>query len=153
RRSTVYLHYKDKAEILTDIIADYTPKARAQLAKLPGPTPNPSQVQKWIIEVASFVATERVPLAIILELRRMNKTHAAVLETLTSELLSGLGENNVSFRKAARPNADALLRARALLLLQELTYVCELYLDDTDTVFAKALVRVTAEHFCDFLST
>jgi AcrR family transcriptional regulator len=152
RRSTLYLHYKDKAEILADIIADYTPKARSLLATLPGPRPTYQQLQRWIAEVTKFVAKERVPLSIILELRRMNQAHLAALGNLTTELLAGLGENNLPFRKAARKGSDPMLRARALLLLQELTYACELYLDDTDKAFAKALHRVTAEHFHAFLS-
>jgi AcrR family transcriptional regulator len=151
RRSTLYLHYKDKAEILADIIADYTPKAKNILATLPGPKPTSQQLQRWIEEVAKFVAKERVPLSIILELRRMNRAHTAALGNLTSELLAGLGENNLPFRKAAREKADPLLRARALLLLRELTYACELCLD-TDKEFAKALLRVTAEDFHAFLS-
>jgi len=152
RRSTLYLHYKDKAEILADIIADYTPKAKALLATMPGPKPTQQQLQKWMLEVTKFVEKERVPLSIILELRRMNKANAAALVHLTSELLAGLGENNPSFRKASREDAEPLLRARALLLLQELTYACELYNDEGDKPFAKALLKVTAEDFHAFLS-
>jgi len=152
RRSTLYLHYKDKAEILDDIIADYTPKARVRLATLPGPKPTYLQLQRWIAEFTKFIAKERVPLSIILELRRMSKAHLAALTNLTNALLDGLGENNPPFRKAAKPDADPALRARALLLLQELTYSCELYLDEANHVLAKAVIRVTAEDFHTFLS-
>jgi AcrR family transcriptional regulator len=151
RRSTVYLHYRDKAEILADIIADYSPKARGLLAKLPGPGPSLPQVQKWIGQVTKFVAKERVPLSIILELQR-NRAYAGALSNLTTELLTGLGENNPPFRAAAHEDADPLLKARGLLLLQELTYACEVYLDNPDHAFGKALLRVTAEDFHGFLS-
>jgi AcrR family transcriptional regulator len=152
RRSTVYLHFKDKAEILADIIADYTPRARALLATLPGPEPTPRQLQRWIASVTEFVAKERVPLSIILELRRVNRANAAALRDLTTALLAGLGHNNPRFRAAALADADPMLRARALLLLQELTYACEVYLDDAEEACAKALLKVTAEHFHGFLS-
>ena len=112
RRSTVYLHFRDKAEILADIIADYTPRARALLATLPGPAPTLRQVQRWMTEVVKFVAKERVPLSIIQELRRMNRANAQALRTLTSELLSGLGANNPPFALAARDNATPAQRAR-----------------------------------------
>ena len=151
RRSTVYLHYKDKAEILADIIADYAPRARDLLATLPGPKPSCPQIVRWIGEVTKFVAKERVPLSIILELRRKNKANAHALERLTSELLAGLGTNNPRFRKASRDNAEPMLRARALLLLQELTYACEVYLDGADAR-SNAMLRVTAEDFQAFLS-
>jgi hypothetical protein len=45
-----------------------------------------------------------------------------------------------------------VLRARALMLLQELTYACEIYLDDAEEAYAKALLNVTAEDFHAFLS-
>lgn len=151
RRSTLYLHYKDKAEILAEVIADYTPKAKANLATLPGPTPTLEQVQQFIRRVVRFVDKERVPLSIILELRRA-KVHAAALETLTSELLSGLGENNRLFREAAKSDADPMLRARGLLLLQQLTYSCQVYLDTKGDKRAKAMLEVTAQDFTAFLA-
>ncbi len=151
RRSTVYLHYKDKAEILAEVIADYTPKARNILATLPGPNPTRPQLQRWIKEVASFVAKERMQLSIISELRR-NRAHGTALAHLTRELLAGLGENNQPFRAAARESADSTLYARSLLLLQELTYTCEVYLDEKSDAFGKALLRVTADDYYAFLS-
>jgi len=151
RRSTVYLHYKHKAEILADIIADYAPRARNLLATLPGPKPTCPQIERWIADVTKFVARERVPLSIILELRRKGNANAQALERLTSELLAGLGTNNPRFRKASREKAEPMLRARALMLLQELTYACEVYLDGADAR-AKAMLRVAAEDFHAFLS-
>ena len=38
------------------------------------------------------------------------------------------------------------------MLLQELTYACEMHLDDTRDARGKALLEVTAEDFFDFLS-
>ena len=152
RRSTVYLHYKDKAEILADVIAEYTPKARGVLATLPGPHPSLQQLNLWVGQVAIFVAKERVPLSIILELRRTHEDTDA-LEKLTRELLAGLGENNSPFREASREDAGAKLRARGLMLLQELTYACEIHLDDTDDARGNAMLEVAAEDFFAFLSS
>jgi AcrR family transcriptional regulator len=152
RRSTLYLHYRDKAEILGDIIAEYTPKARAMLATLPGPEPSLRSVATWIKRVVKFVASEQVPLSIILELRRDSANTVEALERLTNELLAGLGSNNDRFREAARPEADPMLRARGLLLLQELTYACEIHLADTGDARGKAMLDVTAHDFHTFLS-
>ncbi len=91
RRQTLYLHYKDKSEILTDLIADWIPRAKAFMATLPGPKPSLKQLHKWIEEVTRFVAKERAPLSIILEVRRTSSAHMRALETLTGELLAGLG--------------------------------------------------------------
>ena len=140
-----------RSKILTDVISDYTPNARRILSTLPGPNPTRPQLQRWIREVAKFVAQERMQLSIISELRR-NRAHGAALGHLTTELLAGLGQNNPPFQAAAREDADPKLRARALLLLQELTYTCEVYLDETGVAFGKALLHVTADDFHAFLS-
>jgi AcrR family transcriptional regulator len=152
RRSTLYLHYRDKAEILSEIIAEYAPKAQAILATLPGPMPSVEAVAAWVRRVVKFVAGEQVPLSIILELRRDSKNTIDTLERLTRELLSGLGANNPRFRDAAKADADPVLRARGLLLLQELTYACEIHLADTADLRGKAMLQVTAEDFHAFLS-
>jgi AcrR family transcriptional regulator len=151
RRQTLYLHYKDKSEILTDIIADWIPRAKTFMATLPGPKPSLKQLQKWIEEVTKFVATERAPLSIILEVRRTSRNHMLTLETLTGELLAGLGEHNPPFRDAAAGKSAVTTRARAILLLRALIYSCDLYLDDPAKEYTKALLQVTAEDFYAFL--
>ncbi len=150
RRSTLYLHYRDKAEILAEVIADFAPKAHRAMAGMPGPAPTLPQLERWIGNVAQFVASERAPLSTLLEARR-RMTNAAPFEALTAQLLEGLGENSQRFREAAREEADPTLRARALLLLRQLIYACDLSLTDTDAARASALLRVTAEDFHRFL--
>lgn len=151
RRSTLYLHYKDKADILADVIADYTPKAKENLATLPGPNPTLAQVQRWVRSVMRFQGEERAALSIILELRRYG-TYNALLGRLTAELLEGLGTNNPPFALAAQESADPKLRAKGLLLLQEMTYGCGLYLENPKDARYKALLEVVAEDFHAFLS-
>ena len=150
-RSTLYLHYRDKAEILREVISDYAPKAQAALANLPGPRPKLDAIARWVKSVSKFVAKERVPLSIIVELRRDPDT-MATLEDLTEGLLLGLGQNNAPFREAANRDARPGLRARALMLLQELTFACEYYLDDTESSLGSALLQVTARDFHQFLT-
>jgi AcrR family transcriptional regulator len=152
RRSTLYLHYRDKAEILAEIVAEYTPKARAILATLPGPAPTFRAVAAWVDRVVEFVVEEQVPLSIILELRRDSANTVETLERLTGELLAGLGANSDRFREASQPDADPLLRARALLLLQQLTYACEIHLADTADARGRAMLQATAQDFHGFLS-
>src|SRR5271156_4925227 len=53
-RSTLYLHYRDKAEILADITADYAPRAVAQMERLPGPAPSRAEIDAWLLEVVDF---------------------------------------------------------------------------------------------------
>lgn len=151
RRSTLYLHYRDKAEILADLIGDYTPRAQLVLSTLPGPSPNIEKIRRWIRKVIAFVEKERVPLSIITEMKR-DSANSRTLDELTTDLLSALGENNPVIRDATLPGADQLQRARALLLFQELTFTCEQFLMYPGNEQAKALLTVTAEHFHAFLA-
>lgn len=151
RRSTLYLHYKDKSEILVDIIVEYTPKAKEVLATLPGPTPSLESLHNWVKRVAKFVAKERAPLSIIQE-TRVRSRDAAEFDKVINELLRAMGANNAIFEEAVRAEADAMLRARALMLLEELTYACGMFNEDTKDARAKALLKVAAEDFHAFLS-
>jgi AcrR family transcriptional regulator len=150
RRSTLYLHYRDKAEILQEVISDYAPKACATLALLPGPKPSLARIETWLKTVVQLVAQERVPLSIILELRR-NRDNMTALMALTDQLLGGLGTNNPVFIRATSAGTGLAHRARAMLLLQQLTYACEFYLDDGGNAFGSALLRVTAQDFHAYL--
>ena len=150
-RSTLYLHYKDKAEILADITADYAPRAIAQMERLPGPAPSMAEIDTWLLEVVDFVTVERVPLAILQETGR---TGAQSLEPLMFDILVALGLNNPAFARAARREAaDLLLRARATLLIGALTYACNFVARGGDRDLGRALLRSVAESFHDFIVT
>jgi AcrR family transcriptional regulator len=143
RRSTLYLHYKDKGDILLEVITEYGTKAKAMLATMPGPHPTPAQLESWVRKIARFIAEERVPLSIIVEVRRKH-AHRDTLDALTDQLLESMGANNAPFRNITGASADPARRARALMLLQELTYACEIHLEDPCDSCGRELLRVAA---------
>jgi AcrR family transcriptional regulator len=151
RRSTVYLHYKDKVEILADIVADYVPKAKAMLATLPSARPTLDQVRDWIFENFRFVARERVPFAILVDLRA-TRADVIDLNQLTLELMGGIGEVVPAFRRAVADDADPMLRARALQLYLQMTFACGLWLEDPENPHSKAMCEITAQDFHAWLS-
>jgi AcrR family transcriptional regulator len=148
-RSTLYLHYRDKAEILADITADYAPRAITQMERLPGPAPTMVEIDEWLLEVVDFVAVEKVPLAILQETSRAGTQS---LEQLMFDILSALGRKVPAFERAAkRQRSDLLLRARAAILIAELTFVCSHIAKGAERDFARALLRAIAESFHDFI--
>jgi AcrR family transcriptional regulator len=146
RRSTLYLHFRDKAEILLALIADYGGKAGAVLATLPAPGASLSEVRGWVDEIARFIAGERVPLSIIVEVRR-RQAFTEALDQLTNELLAALGSNNPRLAGAADPAGDPARRARGLMLLQELMYACESHIEDPGSACGQALLDIAAADF------
>ena len=151
RRSTLYLHYKDKAEILRDVIDDYTPSAIAVLSTLKGPEPSLDDLYKWIKRVAKFIARERVPLSIIREARDRDRG-TAEFQSLINQLLAGIGTRCPKFMEASQADADPAVRARGLILLEELTFVCNVFLENTSDERGKAMLRMAAEDFHAFIA-
>jgi AcrR family transcriptional regulator len=151
RRSTVYLHYKDKAEILAEIVADYVPKAKAKLATLPSAKPTLDELRHWIDENIRFLVEERVPFSILIDLRA-NRADAIDLNALTLELMRGIGERVPAFREAASEQAEPLQRARAMQLYLELTFACSIYLEGPTDPYRKAMLEITARDFHAYLS-
>jgi AcrR family transcriptional regulator len=149
-RSTLYLHYRDKAEILADITADYAPRAVAQMQRLPGPDPSMAQIDAWLLEVVDFVTAERVPLAIVQETGRSG---AQSLDALLFDILTALGRNNPAFARAAGAKGpDLALRARATLLIGALTYACNQVARGGDRQFGTALLHAVGESFQGFIA-
>ena len=147
-RATLYIHYKDKEEILGDIIKDYAPRAKEVLAALPGPKPSFDDVVKWIEQVSAFAENELIQLTIIEDVRHV---FPQGMDELAADLTLAMGENNPIFRKAASDKASPELRAKAMLLLQELTYTSRWLCEVKDREMSEAMVRLTARAFTDFL--
>ena len=77
RRSTLYLHFREKDEILAAIAQDYTAKLRLVVASLPGPTPDRNEVLQWVKRFATFVSSERAATELLVTLSHLPKAPAA----------------------------------------------------------------------------
>jgi len=146
RRSTLYLHFRDKSEVLLELITEYGAKAKAVLALLPGPSSSLPDIRGWVDGIAAFIARERVPLSIIVEVRRRH-AFADTMQQLTDDLLAALATNNPAWSEINTAHFDPAQRARALMLLQELTYACEVHLEDVADPCGQALLQIAAEDF------
>jgi hypothetical protein len=62
-----------------------------------------------------------------------------------------MGASNSPFRDIGSAKANPARRARALMLLQELTYACEVHLESTSDPCGRELLLVAAEDFHAFL--
>lgn len=154
QRSTLYLHYGDKAQILAAIMSDYIPRARGLMSRFPGPFPSLQEVEAWMKEVVAFFLREQVALTLMREVGLHRSAGADVIgiERLLVECLEGLAQNNPAFHAAADPaRPDLTARARVLLLIQSLAHVC--YMDHyaNDKAQAVAMQKIVCKQFHDFI--
>src|SRR5262249_43780516 len=125
RRSTLYFHFKDKGEIVRQIADEYAPKARAINSRLPGPTPSKAEIERWMGEVAEFLRTERAPTVLFRDITGAPVEAPARMRNLADGLLETLALSPPAFRLAVEPGeGQAVARARAELIMRELTRVC-----------------------------
>jgi AcrR family transcriptional regulator len=150
RRSTVYLHFKDKAAILEAIVLNYMPRARAQMETLPGPAPTVAKLVEWIENLSDFFERERAPIAIALEAGQIHQG-AGFMRDLMQNVLEGLGKHNRAFEVAAAPTGELVVKARAVLLVNQLTTISRSALRGGDESWNVAMRVAVAEQFHEFL--
>jgi AcrR family transcriptional regulator len=74
QRSTLYLHFREKDEILAAIAEDYTAKLRPVIARLSGPVPTREELGQWVDEFATFVSDERAATELLVSLSDDGRT-------------------------------------------------------------------------------
>ena len=112
RRSTLYLHFGDKEEVLAAIAEDYTAKLRPVIARLPGPEPSRAQIAAWVEEMAKFVMHERAATELLVSLSHLPKAPPAALAfgRAFKDMMAG---RLAAFRRALEPG-EVLVFARAM---------------------------------------
>jgi AcrR family transcriptional regulator len=120
RRSTLYLHFRDKDELLTAIAEEYAVKLAEVMKGIEGPNPSRDEIDVWIMNVAAFVSKEMTPTVLLIDLGGVMDVPPAVRE-LGTTLLRTLAVQLPAFRKALEPGPEqGLAVARAAIVLREL---------------------------------
>ncbi len=112
RRSTLYLHFRDKELVLGAIAADYTVKLRPVIARLPGPAPTRAEIATWIDDMADFVMRERAATELLVSLSHLPMAPAAAL-AFGAEFKGMMAGRLAAFRLALEPG-EAMAFARAM---------------------------------------
>jgi AcrR family transcriptional regulator len=151
-RATFYLHFKDKEEVLQDIVREYTPRALAVMRRLPGPRPTLKQIRAWVGELSAMVAEERVSLTIFRQVGQVGSGPPPYVQNILTELVAALGERAPAFRIALDPGPLQLeARVHADLLINESALVCTIAARHGGGYGAMAQ-DVLAAHFKAFIS-
>jgi AcrR family transcriptional regulator len=149
RRTTLYSHFADKAEILDTIGQDYFAGLQQIVETLPGPAPSRQAIGTWIDQLVAYVIQERTPATLLIGLGVAHDT-PPVIEKGSRYLLEALARRIPAFERAAQKGPEhAMARAFAKIILRELSLGClEAARDEVD---GRALLGLVAEMFERFV--
>ena len=124
RRTTLYSHFRDKAEILELIAEEYQQGLCALVAMLDGPVPPRAQIDIWIAAMVEFVANERAPATLVIGLGVGQDTPEAIQRT-SERFPRALAARLPAFARTMEGGeGDARARAWAKVVLRELSLAC-----------------------------
>ena len=142
RRSTLYLHFRDKEAILDAIAKEFIAKLRRVIERLPGPEPTAKEIENWFGEYADFVSTERAATELMVSLGHMSKTYPAVM-AFGDALMHMMGERLSAFKRALEPG-ESLAFACALSTLDIAGWALCHHARDPDSELSKHRLTVAS---------
>jgi AcrR family transcriptional regulator len=154
-RPTFYLHFRDKDEILGELIANYMARAIPYMERLPGPQPTVEQLKAWLRDVGAFLEAEQEVGAVLTEVSASRQAHRRSYGLAAIEAwIAALGRRAPAFAAAVRKSSpDVEARARAQLLVIEIAWAGENVSMNRDPAFADAAVTMVATALHDFLNS
>ena len=102
QRSTLYLHFREKDDILAAIAAEYTASLRPVIARLPGPVPTRAEIAAWVGEFAEFVGQEGAATELLVSLSHLPKAPVPAM-AFGQSLLAMMAERLAAIREALEP--------------------------------------------------
>lgn len=146
RRTTLYSHFRDKAEILEQIANDYQDGLCALVPMLEGPVPGRAQIEAWVAALVDFVKQERAPATLVIGLGIGQDTPDAIQRT-SARFPEALAQRITAFNKARQPGHPRT-RAWAKVILRELSLAClQAARQETDSAHALAIATDLFESF------
>lgn len=149
RRSTLYLHFREKDEILAAIAEDFTDKVHAVVAQLPGPEPTLEQLQIWVGLFAEFVAQERASTELLVTLSHLPNAPAVAVQ-FGQDLVAMMAERLSAVRIALKPG-NHLARAWMIAAMDTLGWSLCNYARHGDDDMSNARLTVAAEGLFRFV--
>lgn len=149
RRSTLYLHFREKDEILTAIAENYSAKLRKVIAGLPGPVPTGAEIIAWVDEFADFVSQERAATELLVSLSHLPKAPAAA-QQFGQALVAMMAERLAAIRRALEPG-NHIGRARMISVLDTLGWALCNHARNGVNDMSQARLKVASEDLHDFV--
>jgi AcrR family transcriptional regulator len=152
-RPTFYLHFKDKEEILAELVADHLVRGAPFMERLPGPRPTLGQVRSWLLDFGKFVEEQRTLYMVLTEVSGHQPASGGVHHgiRIMEEWVRVLATRSPSFA-AADSGKDVNAKATALLLLTGLAWVGGIVASDGASAFTQETLATVADAWFRFLN-
>jgi AcrR family transcriptional regulator len=153
-RPTFYLHFRDKEQILAELIAGYAARAVPLMERLPGPRPTVDELKAWLGDVGAFLEQEHALVSVVAEVtmhRQANRPRYGL--AAIDSWIQALSRRAPAFAAAVRampPDVNA--RARAQLLIIEIAWAGEHICMGEDAAFTEQAVAMVAASLHEFLN-
>jgi AcrR family transcriptional regulator len=152
-RPTFYLHFRDKEQILTEIVANYATQAVPLMERLPGPRPTVDELKAWLFEVGAFLEQEQAVASVIAEVsahRQANRPRFGL--AAIDAWVQALSRRAPAFAAAVSETpVDVIARVRAQLLILEIAWAGEHISTNKNAVLTEQAVAMVAASLHDFL--
>lgn len=149
RRSTLYLHFSDKEQLLGAIADAYTRKLRLVVARLPRPAPSRAEIRLWVDGFADFVAKEQSATELLVSLSHLPKAPPAAV-AFGEELKFMMAERLDAFKQALEPG-NTLALAWGISAMDGLGWALCYYARNGGNAIAKCRLEVAAEQLNTFV--
>ncbi len=149
RRSTLYLHFREKDEILAAIADDFVAKLRPVIARLPGPVPTRGEIAAWVSEFAAFVSQESAATELLVSLSHLPKAPAPAV-AFGQALLAMMAQRLAAIREALEPG-NHIARAWMVAVMDTLGWALCNHARHGVTETSQARLAVSAEGLYRFV--
>ncbi len=152
-RPTFYLHFKDKGEMLAELMTEYMKRAVPYMERLPGPKPTVDELEAWLLEIGKFLGQEEALYAVLGEVSTHRPSDHPQNYGLTAVdvWIKALGARSAAFTAAAS-KANVVARARAEILIIEIVWAGGNVLRNKLDPFTKQTVLLVAQSLHDFIN-
>lgn len=152
-RPTVYSHFRDKDEIISDIVEAYVLRVIDVNKAIAGPDPSVRDIRDWLDAKVAFYKEEGVSLSLLHQAGHGDpKGRTRLARDSMTQTLESFASRLPAFRLAIAEGAhQPHARMRAEMLVRQITAACDLCAREGPTPANMAALDITADLFRDLL--
>jgi AcrR family transcriptional regulator len=152
-RQTFYVHFRDKEEVLTEIVRAFAERSATIHRQIEGPEATVAAVRGWLEQVVALYREDLASLALLYQAGHvLGAASHEVARDFMRDTLETLAAQWPALRVALEPGPhQPHARVRAEMLVRQATSACEFCAREGETPSHEAALAITADAFVDFV--